>query len=180
MDRADALATLGLDDGASPEEARARYLALLREHHPDVSAAGTRSTRAAAAITEAWRVLRAAFADAAAGETGEPDGTEAVAVNDTLVIALPPDEAFAVLLDAASDVGSVSYVDRQSGLLEAIVTSDGPAHSLVITVQGRAATGATEAFCTLTPLGVDPPEEVRVEPVVDRLAEIIRRRLMSR
>ena len=67
---------------------------------------------------------------------------------DTVHLAVPPDEAFVLLLDACHQIGDVTYIDRSCAILEALVRVEGEGVcSLVITLQGRA-TG-TDAFCTL-------------------------------
>jgi hypothetical protein len=66
---------------------------------------------------------------------------------DTLLLAAPPDEAFALLLEAGHRVGNVSYVDRSCAIFEVVVRQDGETCSLVVTLQGRA--HGTEAFLTL-------------------------------
>jgi hypothetical protein len=71
----------------------------------------------------------------------------AVAGDDTILLAASPDEAFALLLEAAHHVGNVSYVDRSCAIFEAVVRQDGETCSLVVTLQGRA--HGTEAFLTL-------------------------------
>ena len=74
----------------------------------------------------------------------------AVVGSDTLLLAAPPDEAFARLLEAAHRVGAVTYVDRSCAIFELVVQVDGESCSLVVTLQGRA--HGTEAFVTLESL----------------------------
>jgi hypothetical protein len=50
-----------------------------------------------------------------------------------------------------------------------VAFDDGRTASLVVTVQGRAATGTTEAFCTLEALGNGDPPDVAI--VVEALAD---------
>ena len=69
---------------------------------------------------------------------------------DTLLLAAPPDEAFALLVEAGHRVGNVSYVDRSCAIFEVVVRQDGETCSLVVTLQGRA--HGTEAFLTLEAL----------------------------
>lgn len=162
---------LGLDEGATPAAAKARYRELLRAHHPDV--AGHPSTATAATLTGAWRVLRES---AAVDDTDDTDD-DVEASGDTIVVPVPADEAFRVLLDAASSLGEVTYVDAGAGLLETVVTLPSGAASLVVTLQGRAATGTTEAFCTLATIGAGPDPDAA--PVVADLADLVRASLRS-
>ena len=71
----------------------------------------------------------------------------AVVGSDTVLLAAPPDEAFALLLEAGHRVGNVSYVDRSCAIFEVVVRQDDETCSLVVTVQGRA--HGTEALLTL-------------------------------
>jgi hypothetical protein len=159
VDRADALSVLGLAEGTSPTAVRDRYLELLRRHHPDL--AGAASTATAATITEAYRVVRTTLP--APPDAVEPAVT-VMADGDTLVVGLPADEAFLALLDVAASIGDVTYVDPEGGLIETLVTfTTGSAASLVMSLQGRAATGTTDAFCTLARRGRgDVPDVVPV------------------
>ena len=161
MDRSDALAVLSLSEGTSARAVRERYLELLRAWHPDATRRATDGV--AARITEAYRVLR----------TSAPtvDAVRAVAAGDTLEIAAPPEEAFFALLDVASTIGEVTYVDPEVGMLEVVVVlSTGATCSLVVTLQGRG-TGVTEAFCTVEDLG--PRHAPPVEALVLELADLL-------
>jgi hypothetical protein len=150
MDRRQAATLLGVAPDAPLREVRSAFRRLVRRHHPDLAGGDGDDARR---LTEAYRVLRApAPADPAAAERAPA----ASASDDTLVLDLPPDEAFDALLDAACTVGTVSYVDAEAGLLEVLVTfEDGRRASALVTLQGRA-TGTTDAFVTLEALGDEP------------------------
>ena len=160
MDTAEARAILGLHGRADPEEARLAFRRLLREVHPDRNDASDAAARTRA-IVGAYRALRdgspvepnldaAAASDEVDDVDDEVDDDAITLVDtDTIGIALPADEAFAVLLEVAHRVGDVTYLDRQNELLEALLrTEQGVTVSMVITLQGRAS-GVTEAFVTL-------------------------------
>jgi hypothetical protein len=142
MDRRQAAAHLGVDLDAPAGEVRSAFRRLLRLHHPDIAGGDGAEARH---LTEAYRVLR------------RPPAPVTVATSaDTLVLALPSDEAFDALLDAGAAIGDVTYVDAEAGLLEVLVTfDDGRRASALVTLQGRA-TGTTDAFVTLESLGNDP------------------------
>jgi hypothetical protein len=178
MDRARARAVLGVDAGASSAEVRDAYRAAMRATHPDV--AGPTGTRRAAALNDAYAALRTTHPRPPAApiptptehRTAPPPPTVPVEVldGDTIWLDAPPDEAFARLLEACSEVGEVTYVDRSCPILEAMVTVPGEgACSLVITLQGRA--HGTEAFCTLESIErvAQPPVTPLVEAVVAAL-----------
>ena len=92
---------------------------------------------------------------------------------DTLAVDGAAEEAFFLLLEAAHDIGEVSFVDADIGLLETIVQFRGtPVCSLVLSTQGRA--DHIEAFCTIESLeGTAPPP---IAAVVEVLADLARQR----
>ncbi|MFN8036642.1 MAG: DnaJ domain-containing protein [Acidimicrobiia bacterium] len=153
MERTEALAILGVAPSAAPDEIRAAYRAALREHHPDRGVDDSPSRRRArtertAALNTAYRVLRtdrgearrpagstvAAPASASAPATAPTTGS-ATAANRAaaevgegtrLLLALSPEDAYFALVEASHAIGFVSYVDRQNGILEVIVTKGAP------------------------------------------------------
>ncbi len=87
---------------------------------------------------------------------------------DTLALSSLPDEAFRRLVEAAHEVGDLSYVDRSSGIFEAVLRlDDGRPASLVVSLQWRAHDASCEAFCTLEAL--DRAEHLDVAGVVQQL-----------
>jgi hypothetical protein len=102
----------------------------------------------------------------------EVDAVEADADGDTISIAAPPGEAYALLLDAAARIGGIGYVDRRLGILEVIVRFEGgPSCSVLITLQGRAF--GTDAFCTMESIEAAPTPSI--QPVVEALVEELQR-----
>ncbi len=154
MDVARARAVLGVAPGTGPGELRAAYRARLRASHPDLHGGGDTGT---AEVVAAYRLL--------AELPPEPD-TEPLPVvveGDTVTADLPAGDLFALLVDAANTLGDVSYVDAHSGLLEVVVAIDGyGACSVVLTLQGRATAGSTEAWATVEPLGGGPAPPTHV------------------
>lgn len=162
MDPAAARSLLGVAADATPDDVRRAFLRLLHEHHPDVGG-DPATTRA---LIEAHRTLTQAFrarrttTDVVQRAQNDP--------GDSVSLELPPDEAFLALLDAADRIGDVTYVDAESGLFQArIAFDDGSTADLLVTLQGRAATGTTDAFCTLEP--PDLPVAVVVDALVAAL-----------
>jgi hypothetical protein len=187
---AEAARILGVGAAATAEEVRIAYRSQIRTHHPD--RAGATSSARAASITEAYRVLvehgppapeppppkrssasgpvppRTAFEDLGFGAppVGRID-------EDTLALGAPPDESFRWLLDAAHDVGEITYVDRSMPIMEVLCRFEGePATSLLITLQGRGE--RTEVFCTVESIEARPAPPTSA--VVDLLELALHRR----
>jgi hypothetical protein len=191
VDTREALAVLGLENGAAMTDVRAAYRRLVRRHHPDV--AGTAATAQTARLTEAYALLRHIAHDSGSDTvTIDPDAATVsapplrpdpprpspyeqameaeLAAGDTLFVRAPTAEAFAALFEAAGRIGHVAYFDRQLGILETIVRFEGgPSCSLLVTLQGRA--NGTEAFCTLESIEAEPAPPI--QPVMDALIEAL-------
>lgn len=186
MARATAAHVLGVEETADLAEVRRAYRRLIGRHHPDRAGAG--ATENATEINLAYAVLRTtapagqpsdrpapapAGADPAAAKPkkGPPTTVGVTGDDDTLAIALPPDEAFLAVLDAGHQLGEVTYVDPDNSLLEVVVSFlEAPTSSVVVTFQGRA--DHTDAFCTIESLGAGPPPPLA--DVVSLLAAAIR------
>jgi hypothetical protein len=190
MDRVEAAAVLGVHDSASSRQVRAAYRQRIREHHPD--RAGPDATVDAARIIEAYQVMSTPTPapppvtapppperreQGVRTERGErADHTVTLVDDDTVAFAFPAEEVFALLVEAADDIGDVTYVDPDAGLLEVLVTlAFGSPWSVVISLQGRM--DRVEAFCTVEALdGSDAQPGL----VVSLLLDSLRRRLRGR
>lgn len=196
MNPAQAAGILGVRPDAPWDDVRQAYRDHIRAHHPDH--AGEASAGRAARIIEAYRTLDDARhgpdgpttpATAAAPPPPRPEPAwprddrrtapsgfaPAVARldEDTLALGAPPDEAFRWLVEAAHDVGEITYLDRSGPILEVLCRFEGePATSLVVTTQGRSA--HTEAFCTTESIEARPGPPTGA--VVDLLELALRRR----
>jgi curved DNA-binding protein CbpA len=188
MDVDEALTELGLVPGCDRAAVRAAYLARVRIHHPDVARAATaEATARTARLNLAVDVLLGALdradldrIDAVPAPTSAPGPPSAhpraaapAAILDegTLAVEAPPPETYVLLYEAASQVGTVAYYDRQLGILEMIVRFEGgPSCSVVMTTQGRAT--HTEVFCTMESIEADATPSIR--PVLDALVDELR------
>jgi hypothetical protein len=183
MDRAEAAAVLGVGDRASSRQVRAAYRERIRERHPD--RAGPNATLDAARIIEAYQVMsEPAPAPASvpappsrpAPRQEQPEHLVTLVDDDTVGFAFPADEVFALLVEAADDIGDVTYVDPDAGLLEVLVTlAFGGPWSVVVSLQGRV--DRVEAFCTVEALD---GSDTRPGLVVSLLLDSLRRRLRGR
>jgi hypothetical protein len=185
----EALEVLGVAPGMPMDEVRVVYRRLVRASHPDVARSRDDATERTAQLTAAFAAVRAAVRADGRGVVPEPpapppppgpprrrpwevDRVDAdVVEGDTIAIAAPPPEAFALLLEASAAVGTIGYVDRRLGILEIMVRFEGgPTCSVLITLQGRAF--VTEAFCTMESIEAAPTPPVR--PVVEALVDALR------
>ena len=188
---------LGVAEGADVAALRAAYRRLLRSTHPDVSERRDATARTIE-LTAAYRLLVSLPEESeevvghdgppgapdaptrpaqAAGEARDVPARRVVDValleDQTIGIAAPPDETLLLLLEAAHDLGEVSYLDPSAGLLEVVVEFvEAPTSSILLSLQGRA-TGITEVFCTVEPLsgGEAPPGDAVARLVVDTLLQ---------
>jgi hypothetical protein len=185
MDVHEARTVLEVADGDGWDAVRASYRRLIRAAHPD-RAGGT--TGAAARLNEAYAVLSRARRHGSRVGTAAPAGTPgppgppppppapppprvgtAVVGEDTLLLAAPPPEAFALLLEAGHRIGSVSYVDRSCGIFEVVVHQAGETCSLLVTLQGRG--HGTEVVFALESL--ERAASLSPKPYARRLAEML-------
>jgi hypothetical protein len=175
VDDAEARAVLGVGPDAVWPDVRASYLRLVREHHPDTAAdsadAGVRTIQTAQ-ITAAYSVLLAnrpptgAMPPSFTPKVEQETLADAMDGSRRVLLAAEMDDAFVALLEVAS------YVDRQSAVLEAIVTEvPGQATSLLIFLEPGEEEGVTEAFLGVESLGGHPPAPL--DPLVDRIAELL-------
>jgi hypothetical protein len=184
---AEAAAVLGVEPGATVAEIRAAYRASIRVHHPDRAGAGSEDR--AARIIAAYRLLVTAPADGQVPppptpgapspppRAAPPRPAAAPAVHridaDTLHLDAPADETFRWLLDAAHDVGEITYVDRSMPIMEVLCRFEQePATSLLLTLQGRGE--GTEVFATVESIEARPAPPTAA--VVDLLELALHRR----
>ena len=93
--------------------------------------------------------------------------------NDSISVSAPAEETLMLLVDAAHDLGEISYLDRTAGLLEVIVEFvEAPPPSVLFSLQGRDA-ATTEVFCTVEALsgGDSPPAEAVTRLVLRTLRD---------
>lgn len=88
---------------------------------------------------------------------------------ETLLLAAPPDRAFALLVDAAYRLGSIGYVDRSCGVFEAVVRLEGEACSLLVMLEGR--DHGTEASFALESL--ERAASYSPEPILRRIEAML-------
>jgi hypothetical protein len=169
------LGVLATDDWPA---VRLAYRKLIRELHPD--RAGERTTGRAAELNEAYAVLNRVLHDASTAprRPGPPpppthSGTRITGRIDeghTLILSVPPEEAFTRLLDAGHVIGHVSYVDRSSAIFEVVVQHNGEACSLVVSLEPHR--DGAEALCTME--SIERVFQPAPEPVVRQLLAAIR------
>ena len=200
MELAAARTVLGVTATDGWDVVRDAYRDRIRRSHPDV--AGDAGIAASVELNAAYRVLALARREGRLHEEPpprrpppaprgprareeapratrpewsepEPESTDVFLLDrDTLVLSTPPAETFRRLVEAAHEIGDVSYIDRSSAIFEAILTlDDGKAASFVVSLQWRAHDATCEAFCTLEAL--DRAEQLDVSNVLQQLAMYI-------
>ena len=172
MNRERALRTLGLEKGARADDINRAYRALIRQAHPDAGG----STAVAARITEAYHWLQRAGAQPPPPPTPpQPDQPSPVTTDDSMTLLLPPGDVFLRLVEAGHQLGEVSYIDRDAGIVQVTFTADnGVVCQLAATVVSGgsdSSRGDARVEFTLDPLasGEPPP----IERVVNRLARMM-------
>lgn len=172
MNRERALRTLGLEKGAQPADINRAYRELIRQAHPDVGG----STAVAARITEAYHWLQRA-GPAPLPPVVRPSPHVAELTDDSLVLLLPPGDVFARLVEAGHELGEVSYIDQDAGMVQVTFTADnGVVCQLAATAITGPSSGAgqpdTRVEFTLDPLasGQAPP----IRQVVSHLVRLLR------
>ncbi len=178
-----ALATLGLERAMSWDEMRHAYRRRLRDHHPDVDP-NPDATAHTAALTAAWTVV----ARATSGGTRElrisPDPqTETPATASQaqtpavrpMTLAAPAGDVFVHLLEAASAMGEVSYMDPEAGLLQLLLDNGDPAGAQLLIAVDRDVTPTAVSF-TLDSASAESAPDVTavVEQLAGHLASIPR------
>lgn len=175
MDRERALRTLGLDAGAKATDIDRAYRVLIRQAHPDAGG----STAVAARITEAYHWLQRAGTpptmSSKPASPPKPQTPAAASADDSMTLLLPPGDLFIRLVEAGHQLGEVSYIDRDAGIVQVTFTADnGVVCQLAATiVSGGSSTARGDARVefTLDPLasGQAPP----ISRVVAHLARLI-------
>lgn len=173
VNRERALRTLGLKMGAQAEDINRAYRALIRQAHPDAGG----STAVAARITEAYHWLQRAGTQSPPPPTPpQPDPPSPVTTDDSMTLLLPPGDVFIRLVEAGHQLGEVSYIDREAGIVQVTFTADnGVVCQLAATVVsrgGNASDSDARVEFTLDPLagGQAPP----IGQVVAHLVRLIR------
>ena len=180
---------LGVAVGDSEKEVKSVFRALMREHHPDLTASretvGHRVVDPSL-LTEAYSVVLESIQTSPEGliphwglpatphppsPPPSPSASPPIVSEhdgDTIWIEAPPDEAYQRLLEAAATLGGIGHVDRNLGLLEVIVRFEGgPSCSVLMTLQGRA--HGTDVFCEMESIEAEPTPSI--QPVLESLVE---------
>ncbi len=179
MELTTARTILGVEPGDDWTVVRANYRERIRRSHPDV--AGEAGVASTLELNAAYRALGVARREgrlhemppppdpprapvAPPGEAPsatrprwseppEPAPDARIVDASTIVLDSTPGETFRRLVEAAHEIGELSYLDRSSAIFEAVVALDDGTHaSFVVSLQWRAHDATCEAFCTLEAL----------------------------
>ena len=173
MDGAEALASLGLSPGSDWIEIKRAYRLKIRTHHPDLSdepggeAAAARIIEAYATLAELVKAGRLPTAPPRRESVATDESAPEARPPDSAVLQVPPGVLFERLLESAHDVGDVTYVDPDAGIVQLLVTLPGwPPSQLTCQVARR---GSDDVIVsTLDSLEARPAPPI--ESVVDLLA----------
>lgn len=184
MELAAARAALGVSASDEWDTVKRAYRDRIRGVHPDL--AGDGGVEHSVQLNAAYRTLSIAKREGRLGEldrtatttiappprqmtgVGVPDDLRIVG-GDTLVLSSTPSETFRRLVEGVHALGEISFVDRSSGIFEAVLRlDDGTPASFVVSLQWRAHDATCEAFCTLEAL--DRAEHLEVGGVLEQLA----------
>ena len=129
---------LGLTADSSWESARCRYRALIRALHPDLDPSSEESTRHAAVVNSAWTTLVTATDNGARPLPCPTDQPTEPLPAPMITLRAKPGDVYAQLLDAAHEIGVVSYMDPEAGLIQVLLDNGDPSGSqLLITVNAE-------------------------------------------
>ena len=182
MDLTDAWRHLGIEPTGDVVAVRTAYLQRLHIVHPDHSSAPD-ANDSTFALTTAYQVVVATIGEGAAAP---PASTPIVPLvdarivpiamveGDTIAVALPGGETYALLVEAAHRLGEITHIEPSSGMLQVIVEFvEAPVSQLLMTLQGRA-TGVTEIFCSIESLEnrPAPPIDAVTQLLLDQLVDV--------
>lgn len=167
-----ALSELGLDRSASWDEIRRAYRDQVRSSHPDLAAADQqRATQRTARINVAFTFL-AECTDRGRRSLPEPNPPPApVAPVAPVTLQTPPGDVFVQFLEAAYEVGDVSYMDPEAGLIQVLLDQGDPCASQLLIAIDTEAEPPTASF-TLD--AADATHAPPIRDIVDQLAHAMR------
>lgn len=166
MNAAEARRVLGVEPGESPRALRDAFLAQVRAHHPDTTDHPLGAGERTATIITAYRLLRD-LPPAPPGQPPEsarvrdpdaplgPVATIEVITDEAVWVGVEAAAVLPALLEAADDLGDVSYLDRSVGLLQLTVRPPaGPTCWFTVSVHPRP--GGTVLVATLESIEAQP------------------------
>jgi hypothetical protein len=173
-----ALGILGLDTDATWRDIRLAYRDLVRACHPDLDVANdAAATERTAALNVAFDTLTSATnggrlalgapLDASVQNPPEAPATSA----ERVTLQAPPGDVFIQLLDAAHEIGEVSYMDPEAGLIQVLLQGGDPTASQLLIAVDQQPDPPTVSF-TLDAVNAASAPPIR--DIVDALALALR------
>lgn len=171
---------LGLSRESTWDEIRSRYRSEVRAAHPDVAIDRAASTQRTARLNGAWAMLSRATDNGrvplpqptvvtpdVSGHRVSGDGGELVPV---VTLHAQPGDVFVQLLDAAHEIGDVSYIDPEAGIIQVLLQGAPEAAQLLISVD----TDTDPASASFTLDSMRAATAPSIHDVVAQLARALR------
>jgi hypothetical protein len=171
-----ALQALGLVRPVDWDHIRSTYRSRIRAAHPDIDGANASATASAARLNWAFDVLANATEQ---GRRPLPDPQPVVtpvvgrrpraevASTSPITLRAGPGDVFVQLLEAAHEIGDVSYMDPEAGLIQVLLESGDPTASQLLIAVDRSVEPPTASFTLDTQDGAHAPP---IQDIVDELA----------
>ena len=168
-----AMAHLGVAADSSWEEAKRRYRALVLASHPDLDPTSPEATDHTAALNAAWAALvevtdngARPFPHSPSPAPAPPSGPPATVTT----LRAKPGDVFLQLLDAAHEIGDVSYMDPEAGLIQVLLSGGDPAASQLLIAVDAGSDPPVASF-TLDAMSSAPAPHIRdiVDAIEDHL-----------
>lgn len=146
---------------------------MVRRHHPDIAPDDPAAAHRTSDLTAAYALLMAPEPGpdpSPTRPTPDPPPHTEIRADGAVLVEAPGPETFMRVLDALETIGDVTYRDRSSGLLQAIVQpAEGPLCTMAVAIEAR----AVDSLVLVSLDSMDSNEASPVEPILHELARLI-------
>lgn len=174
MDRDRARRLLGVEPDSSPTELRRAYRSMMRRHHPDVAPDDPTATGRASDLSAAYTVLSSPEADPSIEHpmrpAPDPPPHTEIRADGAVIVEAPGPETFMRVHDALETIGDVTYRDRSSGFLQAIIQpANGPLCTMAVAIEAR----AVDSLVLVSLDSMDSNDAPPIEPILQEIARLV-------